>query len=180
MFVLEDKADKVTYVRAQSYYDKKRGDDRNDYYDYLCYATGLLNTILTECKWKKLPKKITKGRECHAMGVAINDDALDAASGLLNLNSDMRVNAPATESGLSVEEEIAALQAKLQLLRGQSSSPPEQSGHDQHKSEEDQAVQRQTNSPSTQGQSAAAAGIDEQCSQGLDGGAAARSGHTPA
>ena len=35
MFVLEDEADKVTYARAQSDYDKKRGDDRIDYYDYL-------------------------------------------------------------------------------------------------------------------------------------------------
>ena len=30
VFVLEDEADKVTYTRTQSDYDKERGDDRND------------------------------------------------------------------------------------------------------------------------------------------------------
>ena len=90
VFVLEDEADKVTYVRAQSDYDKKRGDDRNDYYDYLCYATGLLNTILTECKWKKMPKKITKGRECHAMGVAI--DAFNDLDDVLIEEADQKSN----------------------------------------------------------------------------------------
>ena len=59
-FVLEHKADKFNDVRALEDYDKKRGDDRNDYYYCLCYATGLLNTILTECKWKKMPSKIIK------------------------------------------------------------------------------------------------------------------------
>ena len=76
-FVLEDANDKVEYVKLLGDYEEKRGNDRNDYYDYLCYATGLFNTILTECKWRKFPNKITKSKQRHAVGLAI-----DAYNGL--------------------------------------------------------------------------------------------------
>lgn len=76
-FVLEDSNDKVEYVKLLGDYEEKRGNDRNDYYDYLRYATGLFNTILTECKWKEFPNKITKSKQRRAIGLAI-----DAYNGL--------------------------------------------------------------------------------------------------
>ena len=40
-------------------------------YGHLCYATGLLNTIVAECKWKKVPKKITAHKQVSALAIAI-------------------------------------------------------------------------------------------------------------
>ena len=65
LFVLESESDKVVQVQfLNDCSELKR------YYGHLCYATGILNTIVTECKWKTIPAKITKKKEVNSLVIA--------------------------------------------------------------------------------------------------------------
>ena len=67
-FILKQKSDKITEVTTIGRYPQPR---MKKYYGHLCFAVGLLNTIATECKWKKIPTKITAKRQVNALVVAI-------------------------------------------------------------------------------------------------------------
>ena len=54
LFVQKQKSDKITEVKTIGRYSQPR---MKKYYGHLCFATGLLNMIVTECKWKKYQQK---------------------------------------------------------------------------------------------------------------------------
>lgn len=67
-FVLRNKADKITEVKCIGQYHQSKLER---FYGHLCYASGLLDTITSECNWKKMPQRITKKSEVVAIAVAI-------------------------------------------------------------------------------------------------------------
>ena len=67
-FVLESDSDKIVQVRLIGEYnccELKR------YYGHLRYATGILNTIVTECRWKTIPAEIKKRNQVNSLVVAM-------------------------------------------------------------------------------------------------------------
>ncbi len=67
LFVLESESDKVVQVQFLGDYNCT---NLKRYYGHLCYATGILNTIVTECRWKTIPAKITKKNEVNSLVIA--------------------------------------------------------------------------------------------------------------
>ena len=66
-FVLRSESDKIAHVRLIGEYDKM---SMEKYYGHLCFATGLLNTIVTESPKRKIPSEIKSKKAVVAFRVA--------------------------------------------------------------------------------------------------------------
>ena len=69
-FVLKQESDKITEIKLIGSHSQPQ---LKKYYGHLCFATGLLNGIVTEYKWKKMPTKITAKRQVNALVVAVEE-----------------------------------------------------------------------------------------------------------
>ncbi len=67
-FVLEKEEDKITEVICIGEYEQPYLEK---YYGHMRYATGLLNTVVTLCRWKQVPSTITKQKTRIALNTAI-------------------------------------------------------------------------------------------------------------
>ena len=65
---MESDSDKIVQVRPIGEYNCS---ELKRYYGHLRYAAGVLNTIVTECRWKTIPAKITKRNQVDSLVVAM-------------------------------------------------------------------------------------------------------------